>query len=367
MNERNNKWLKKVDFLVGVPLLVIAWLYRRLTRPNRPKTQHKIAVIVLGAIGDTLLTSALINALKSNNKNFNIDIYNTLANKDAAELLSNVSNRYSYPLAKLPAMVAKLRTERYSIILDTTQWARVGAIITALSNAELTVGFKTAGQYRSLAYDVAVEHSNQKHEYENFLALGKAIFLDLYGKPVIKLPDAKQPLALPADLTNPYIICHQYPGGSNQPYKRWRADKWRELITTLTNTGYNIALTGAMTDRAECEEFVRNLSNNKVFSLAGKLSLRELARLIKDSFAVISVNTGVMHLAALLDVPTVGIHGPTNPRRWGAVGRRTATVLPQGAKTFLNLGFETLSSDDAFARYVSTQDVLDAFNELTCA
>jgi heptosyltransferase I len=66
-----------------------------------------------------------------------------------------------------------------------------------------------------------------------------------------------------------------------------------------------------------------------------------LSHLLKRARIVISVNTGVMHLAAVLGVPTISINGPTDNRRWGPVGRWVEGISAPGADCgFLHLGFE---------------------------
>ena len=57
--------------------------------------------------------------------------------------------------------------------------------------------------------------------------------------------------------------------------------------------------------------------------------------------AVVSVNTGVMHLAAAAGAPTIALNGPTSATRWGPVGANVVSVdseLPGCG--YLNLGFE---------------------------
>jgi len=60
-----------------------------------------------------------------------------------------------------------------------------------------------------------------------------------------------------------------------------------------------------------------------------------------DAACVVSVNTGNMHLAAALNVPVVGLHGPTNPARWGPIGGNAQIVRPSSDECcYLNLGWE---------------------------
>jgi ADP-heptose:LPS heptosyltransferase len=66
-----------------------------------------------------------------------------------------------------------------------------------------------------------------------------------------------------------------------------------------------------------------------------------LSHLLKRARIVVSVNTGVMHLAAALGAPTISINGPTDNRRWGPVGKWVEGISAPGAGCgFLHLGFE---------------------------
>jgi len=66
-----------------------------------------------------------------------------------------------------------------------------------------------------------------------------------------------------------------------------------------------------------------------------------------------------MHLAAALDVPVIGLHGPTSARRWGPIGRRAVAVSAPGADCgYLNLGFEYPARCDCMSR-IAVDRVLD--------
>ncbi len=104
----------------------------------------------------------------------------------------------------------------------------------------------------------------------------------------------------------------------------------------------------------------------RVQSIAGEMSLGGLAAVLRGAAAVVAVNTGVMHLAALLDAPVVGLHGPTSRRRWGPLGERSIALAPRdaGGCEFLNLGFEypdrvvdcmeRITVDDVFAALLAS-------------
>jgi ADP-heptose:LPS heptosyltransferase len=78
-----------------------------------------------------------------------------------------------------------------------------------------------------------------------------------------------------------------------------------------------------------------------LIDLAGRLSLAQVVDLVAGSACVVSVNTGIMHMAAAAGAPTVGLNGPTSAVRWGPIGDLTASVNSSLAGCgYLNLGSE---------------------------
>ena len=74
---------------------------------------------------------------------------------------------------------------------------------------------------------------------------------------------------------------------------------------------------------------------------AAGLNLRATASLLAHASLMVSVNTGIMHLAAAMNVPLVALHGPTSARRWGPLGpRAVALESPCEGCGYLDLGFE---------------------------
>lgn len=98
---------------------------------------------------------------------------------------------------------------------------------------------------------------------------------------------------------------------------------------------------------------------------ARRTNLPELAWLLARADAVVSVNTGIMHLAALTGAPTVGLHGATDPRRWGPVGARCVSLLPDtGQYAYLNLDFEYPLDAEPALVHLPVEKVLAALNSL---
>lgn len=337
MAERGNSFLRKLDYLAGIPATLPCAIWRRLDfgKKKRFLEPCRIGLICLGAMGDLLLLSGLINGIHKKWPNCAIELIVSKANSLAVPLIPHVTGHFAAPVSSVGGFVKWLRSRSYDILFDSSQWARIGSVLSATSKAGITVGFRTASQWRSCGYDVKVEHCATKHELENFLALGNALWPDFHGEPELAIAKTT------AEADN-IIYCHMHPApGPGRHLKEWPA--WAELINILAANGYEIRLTGSETDIKANEMFLAQCFPNaqNIHSIAGKISLAELAAQLANAAAVISVNTGIMHLASLAGAPTIGLHGATNPERWGPTGPRSISLLPEkGQFAYLNLGFE---------------------------
>ena len=75
-------------------------------------------------------------------------------------------------------------------------------------------------------------------------------------------------------------------------------------------------------------------------AFVGTDGFKSLARMLAHARCVVSVNTGVMHLAAIVGAPTVSINGPNRNGRWGPIGPRALGVEAPGEGCgYLHLGF----------------------------
>ena len=139
------------------------------------------------------------------------------------------------------------------------------------------------------------------------------------------------------------IVFHPWPGGAAKAQKMWPEARWIELGRTLHRDGFEILITGAFPDRDVSTDLARRLRKEgcRAWSLAGELSLTETAWVLLNARVVVSVDTGIMHVASALGSRVVALHGPTSPKRWGATGPLTIAVTSEVAGCgYINLGFE---------------------------
>src|SRR5204863_422765 len=96
---------------------------------------------------------------------------------------------------------------------------------------------------------------------------------------------------------------------------------YAELAGKLTaQTDVHIAILGSKDERDAGAVIARH-SPERCVDLTGKLSLLEMIEWIRLSAAMVSNDTGPMHVAAALGRPVVALFGPTEPRRTGPYGQ----------------------------------------------
>lgn len=371
MAERSNALLRALDRWAGVPLAAVSALWRA-GRGQGAEPPQRVGFLCLGAIGDLLLFSACIAALRERLPQATFVLLTSRANAQAAALTPGLDVTAAFGIRQVPAMARWLRSQRLDLLVDASQWARLGAILCNFSRAKQTVGFATPGQCRAWGYDRTARHSNRRHEVENFLALGRTLYPDLTGAPRLLLPPDTAASAAAflarAGVSAPPERCvclHMWPSGTQSWLKEWPAAHWEALSRRLAERGFQVCLTGGPGDAARTAAFLRERPDCPAASLAGAGSLSDLACLFAHAAAVAAVNTGTMHLAALAGAPTVALNGPTNPLRWGPVGPHTRSLLPhRGPYAYLNLGFEYPRPPQACLDSLPVEDVLDALHSL---
>jgi ADP-heptose:LPS heptosyltransferase len=357
MPGRGSHILRNLDKYVGVPLVFCLGMIRR--RRQFPETIRRIALLNTAAIGDTILMSAPLADIRAAYRNAEICLLVGPSNYDAACLLSAADSVVKLPVFDPLSAILQVRKLKLDLLLDFGPWARLNAILAALSQAKFSAGFRTSGQHRHYSYDLAVDHLGDAHELENYRRLVSELDLACRYRPRI---DVEQILSSQDHkMVNPYLVFHLWPGGTGSKLKQWPLERWVKLAEHFVDSGYRIVLTGGPSQNSANRAVIDAISPMRrgfVYNYAG-LSLAATAALLFSSRLVVSVDTGVMHMAAALDVPLVALMGPACRRRWGPISA-SASVLesPLSGCGYLNLGFEIPRNPPKCMEAISFEAVL---------
>jgi ADP-heptose:LPS heptosyltransferase len=113
--------------------------------------------------------------------------------------------------------------------------------------------------------------------------------------------------------------------------KQWRAERFAELAQRLTAAGgplpgARIAVLAAAHERAQAAPLLSAVPRARVIDLVGRTDLLTAAAVLRRAALFIGNDTGLMHIAAAVGVPTLGLFGPSPVEQYAPWGASTAFV-----------------------------------------
>ena len=211
----------------------------------------------------------------------------------------------------------KVRENKYDLIIDAQGLLKSALITSLISGKKAGLDFKSAREsLASLCYQKKFFVDKKQHAVSRTRqlfsqALGYGITDDIpdYGV------NRNQFALSKVDIENYVLFLH----GTTWTTKHWPEEYWKELAKIARDQGFKVKLPWG--NLAEYERALRIAADNIAVEVLPKLTLKEIATVLASAKVIVAVDTGLGHLAAALDVPTVSLYGPTNADLTGALGR----------------------------------------------
>ncbi len=349
--ERGNPVLKIVDRYIGIPVIFALGLLRNKNF-SKGIAFRNLAFLQTAAIGDTVLSSSLVQDFKKTVPDSRITFFTGASNYEIARLIPDIDKVVKLPIKNPVKAVKLIRNEgSFDLWVDCGPWPRLNAIFSLFSRAKLKVGFQTENQFRHFGYDVVAQHSSLRHEIENYRALVRATGVAVTaGLPSLTISENRK--------ETKKIAIHMFPGGSRSYLKEWPDDNWIDLIGRLAHDGFDIILTGSSVNRDRAGAVRESVKAKDRISIFAGADLRTTTQMLASSQLVISVDTGVMHIASALGCDLIALHGPTSPSRWGPLNSNAVPLYSgKDCSPCLSLGFESRCTDPQCMKEISVDAV----------
>ena len=121
------------------------------------------------------------------------------------------------------------------------------------------------------------------------------------------------------DTGEPFVVFA--PGAAYGRAKQWLPERYAELADLIINErGWTVMMVGAKVDRDACEDIARRLPKkgtriNRLIDFCGKSDLPLLAGILGEARAVVSNDSGAMHLAGAVGTKVIAVFGPTREKQ----------------------------------------------------
>jgi heptosyltransferase I len=310
------------------------------------KEFKRILILKPSSLGDVVRCLPILHGLRNKYPNARIS---WLLRPDCAELLKtsavldeiiefdrkyygkigrNLAATHSF--AKFLTRIAR---QGFDLVLDLQGLFRSG-FISFCTASKIRMGFANAREFASCFYTHRIVSSNQReHIVESYWrfahALGFGHLPKVFDLPILPSDHEFAHNLLKNNNINkntPYLV---FLHGGSSPLKRWPPKLFAALANKVEKR-YDIpvVLLGYGEEEYRLASQIADQADKRVCNLVNKTSLLQSVAVLKSAALVVGNDSGPLHIAAALDIPVIGLYGPTDPAIVGPYGRRQTVIDP---------------------------------------
>lgn len=299
-------------------------LYLKLLR-------KKILIFKLSSLGDLILISPGIRAIRKHFPDGKITLMTDFAAREIVELCPYLDeilyiDKKAY-WKSLPQIIKKLSSHAFDISIDfqNNRWTHLVSFLSRIPNR---YGFQRKWGWPCLNHRAEDYQPLPpvQHQFQILKLLGiplKNDHLEFWTTEKDKINAEKLLLESGPDgidINRPIVGINI---GASWVTKRWPAFHISEFASKIQKDGKTqVVLTGSPKEAA-FEKEILSLTQSRLFSIVGKTTLRELGALIQRCSFFVSTDSAPLHMATAFGTPTIALFGPTDPKRHLPPGEKT--------------------------------------------
>jgi ADP-heptose:LPS heptosyltransferase len=357
----NVKVMRRIDGLVGnlvcSTLAAVKQVATPFARPRGPI--KKIVVMKFFGMGSIVVASPSLAALRDLYPGAELHFVTFKGNRELLDILGLVDRAHfvdpSTPATfarSTLAVIAALRAADIDLAIDLEFFAKFPLALSSMAGIRKKAGFYLQAEgWRRTLLDVRGIYNHYFHTRDIFLSLvyllatddpyflGFADYAARYHYPRF-VPTQLERAALRKKLGarlpagDELIVINPNTSPDLAPEARkWPEERYALLAERLLRERprARVAFIGAPGERPYVERIAGKVAPDlraRAYSLAGELGLRELLVLFAEAALVVSNDSGPMHLACLVDAPTVGLFFADSPTLFAPIGSHVRSVAP---------------------------------------
>jgi len=215
-----------------------------------------------------------------------------------------------------------LRARRFDCAI-LLQNAFEAAWMAWLARIPARIGYKRDGRQFLLTHAIDRPKPGEIPRHERFY------YLELLRRAglIEKLPISAEIRLHRTKSSNGRRVIGVSPGAAYGTAKRWLPERFAEAAGRLAAArGASVALFGSKSERALCDQVAARLAGHSVINYAGETTLAQFIDLASGCELFLTNDSGAMHIASALGVPTVAIFGATDDNTTGPTGANARVV-----------------------------------------
>jgi len=326
---------------------MIAKVLSRILKPKNkkiPREVNNILIIRSGALGDVLMTTPLVSAIRDRYKKSRISYltgkWSSIALKNNADIneVIDFDDRIVFQknLKEVLKLAGKIREMKFDLcfILDKSYHWNLFAY---LAKIPFRIGFDRNGE--GFANNLNVKFNATKYELDYYMDIAKLIGIK-NASSEIKIFTTSKDRKKTEEFFNRNKLANKIivgiaAGGAENPgqamyEKRWPIDKYIGLINILTeNPRVAVLLFGGKSDASVNMQIKEECLHGKQVLDVSSYSLHEAFEIMKKCNLFVTHDSGAMHIAGASKIKLIALFGPTDAKRFAP---RSAIVIKSPAE-----------------------------------
>lgn len=284
------------------------------------KETQKILVAGPAWVGDMVMAQSLFISLKQRPHPVEIDVLAPAWSNPILARMPEVNNIINLPLnhGELGLMQRyklgkTLRVKQYAQAIITPRSFKA-ALVPFFAKAKQRTGYLGEMRYALLNDIRMLDKSVLQQTVQRYVALAQES--DVTTAPAVPFPKLSvdqnnlQRLLKDYNLSLEHPVVALLPGAEYGEAKRWPVAYYAELANTLEKQGIQVWILGSEKDRTSATLIAKD---NAAINLCGLTKLEDSIDLLSVCNSAVSNDSGLMHIAAALDIPLVAIYGSSTP------------------------------------------------------
>lgn len=310
----------------------------KISRPIDRQSVRNILIRGTNWIGDVIMTLPAVAAVRKTYPDARITMLVKPWVAAVFDLCRDVDEIFLYEqpgrydgTSGIWRLARDLRERRFDIAV-LLQNAIEAAIIARLAGIPIRIGYNSDARSLLLTHSVRRTKAIRRvHQIDYYVEMLKTAGFKSDGRAVkLRLTPEYETLAekMTADfgLQRANFICGLAPGAAYGPAKKWLPERFAAVADRLAKEhGAQVIMMGSAGDRTSLDA-VQSFARVPLVNLAGKTDLKQAIALIAKCGLFISNDSGLMHVAGALGVPTVAVFGSTNPASTSPVGEKSIVI-----------------------------------------
>lgn len=310
--------------------------------PANQKEQKGILIIQSLGVGDVLFAVPVVRVLKRHYPDDPITFLTSAQNAGLLSLVPEVDTILSYgskTATALLRLVREIRCSPYRMAVVLNPILR-GSLLARCSGAPVRIGYRHDYERKQSMWGLRcallthsyVPRDEKLHEVERYLDLLRMFGLAVREEELLPRLTLTEKARAFGQMTarrlinsraGPLVVMNP---GAGWELKQWPYERFAAVGDwAIERFGAHVLFVGAAQEVALSER-IRGVMARESVSYVGRTSLPQLAGLLSQCDLVLTNDTGALHIAAALDVPTIALFGPGDPEKFRPLSRQ-ATVF----------------------------------------